>query len=63
MPHNRNNDPLLSRSEAAEYLGIKPKTLAVWASTGRYELKMIKIGARVKYRKSDLDLFILAREI
>ena len=50
---------LLSRSEAAAYLGIKPKTLANWASMGRYDLKIVKIGERiVRYRKLDLDLLI-----
>jgi len=49
---------MLTRVEAAEYLGIKPQTLAIWASTGRYALPMIKIGRAVRYRKEDLDRFI-----
>jgi len=63
MTEIKNNDPLFSRPVAAEYLDVKTKTLAVWASTGRYNLKMIKIGSRAKYRKSDLDAFIAAREL
>jgi excisionase family DNA binding protein len=59
----QNTDPLLSRDEAAKYLGMQPKTLAVWASTGRHDLPMLKIGSRVKYRKSVLDAFISSREI
>lgn len=56
---NRNaNDPLRSRREAANYLGIAPQTLAVWACTKRYHLPLIKIGRHVKYRQSDLDAFI-----
>ena len=56
---NRNaNDPLRSRREAANYLGVAPQTLAVWACTQRYHLPLIKIGRHVKYRKSDLDAFI-----
>lgn len=51
---------LRSRNEAAEYLGVAPQTLAVWASTGRYPLPMVKIGRCVKYRQSDLDSFIEA---
>lgn len=51
-------DILLSREEAAQYLGFSSKTLAVWASTGRYGLPMVKIGRLVKYRKSALDEFI-----
>ena len=49
---------LLSRNAAAAYLGLRPQTLAVWASTGRYDLPMVKIGRYAKYRKSDLDHFI-----
>lgn len=52
------NHELKSRREAAEYLGVAEQTLAVWACTGRYPLPMVKIGRRVKYRKSDLDRFI-----
>lgn len=56
---NRNaNDPLRSRREAANYLGVAPQTLAVWACTKRYHLPLVKIGRHVKYRQSDLDAFI-----
>ena len=49
---------LMTRAEAAEYLGLAPHTLAVWQSTGRYNLPCIKIGRLAKYRKEDLDDFI-----
>jgi excisionase family DNA binding protein len=49
---------LLTRNEAAEYLGITPRTLAVWACVKRYNLPYVKIGRLVKYRRSDLDKFI-----
>ena len=49
---------LMSRREAAHYLGVSPQTLAVWACTQRYYLPLVKIGRHVKYRKSDLDAFI-----
>lgn len=54
---------LLTRREAASYLGITPETLAVWASTRRYPLRFIKIGRLSKYRKSDLDAFINSRTV
>lgn len=54
-----NEDPLLSRKEAAAYIGLKnPGTLAVWHSTKRYNLPIIKLGTIVRYRKSDLDKFL-----
>lgn len=54
---------LLSRPQAAEYLGIEPQTLAVWACTGRYDLPYVKVGRSVRYRIADLDRFIAARTI
>jgi len=54
---------LLTRKEAAEFLGIKEDTLAVWACNKRYNLPMIKVGRLVKYRISDLEVFIKARTI
>ena len=50
---------LLTRAQAATYLGVSPRTLAVWKCTGRYDLPVVKLGLRiVRYRKSDLDAFI-----
>lgn len=54
---------LLPRDEAAEYLGIKPQTLALWHSTGRYALPVVKVGRSVRYRLSDLEAFIAARTV
>ncbi|MBL0184914.1 MAG: helix-turn-helix domain-containing protein [Candidatus Obscuribacter sp.] len=49
---------LLTRREAATYLGISEQTLAIWKFTGSSNLPYIKIGRLVKYKKSDLDAFI-----
>lgn len=54
---------LLSRQAAADYLGVTPQTLAIWACTGRYGLPYIKIGRLVKYDKADLDRFIQTRRV
>ena len=54
---------LISRPQAAEYLGIRAQTLAVWATTGRYNLPFVRIGRSVRYKKSDLDAFIAARTV
>jgi hypothetical protein len=35
---------LLTRKAAAEYLGVKENTLAVWATTKRHPLPYIKVG-------------------
>lgn len=62
MPWKLPPEALLDRKTAAKYLGISPGTLAVWASTKRYpELKHLKVGRCVKYRRSDLDKFLESR--
>jgi len=52
------NNDRLSRQEAAEYLGLQPSTLAADVTTKRLGIPYIKIGARVYYRRSQLDQFI-----
>jgi excisionase family DNA binding protein len=54
----RLHSDLLTRRQAAAYLGVCEQTLAVWKCTGRYQLPFVKIGRLVKYRKLDLDAFI-----
>lgn len=59
MPQSQQSG-LLTRQQAAQYLGVSPDTLAVWACTKRYPLPFIKIGRLAKYRQADLDAFIQA---
>jgi len=54
---------LLTRVEAAEYIGCKPQTLAVWAATKRYRLRFIKVGSLCRYRREDLDKFLAERTV
>jgi excisionase family DNA binding protein len=54
---------LLSRTEAANFLGISKATLEVWASTKRYNLPLVKVGRLAKYRLSDLEAFINKRTL
>lgn len=49
---------LLTRAEAAAFLGLKEQTLATWASTKRYNLRYIKAGRCVRYRVRDLEAFL-----
>ena len=47
--------------ETAARLGLtNPDTLAVWRCTKRYPLPWVKIGSRVRYRASDVEVFIAA---
>jgi hypothetical protein len=54
---------LLSRAQAAEYLGVQSQTLAVWLSTRRYALPCVKVGNRAMYRAADLERFIESRTV
>ena len=57
MPHP--NTDTLTRNEAALILGVAPKTLANWASTGRVSIPFYKVGPRaVVYRRSDLEAYL-----
>lgn len=58
MKEKENLEPLLNRKQAAAYLGFSPGTLAVWHCTKRYDLKTIKVGRTVRYRRGDLDKFL-----
>ncbi len=55
------NSLLLTRIEAAEYLGVKPQTLAVWAHHDKGP-KFAKKGNWVRYRLSDLEEWV-ARQV
>lgn len=52
---------ILDADEAAHALGVKPGTLAVWRSTGRYSLPFVKIGSKVQYKRKDLEAWVDSR--
>ena len=54
----RHKEKMLSREEAAEFLGVKASTLATWACKKRYTLPRYKIGRHIKYKTTDLQKFI-----
>lgn len=57
------NAVLLTREQAAEYLGIATSTLANWACTKKFNLPYFRVGRSVRYRKSDLDAFVQSGEV
>jgi excisionase family DNA binding protein len=63
MPAIFDPPELLTREEAAEYLGVKVQTLAIWATTKRYNLPMVKVGRLCKYRREDLDKWLASRTV
>jgi hypothetical protein len=56
-------DVLLDERASAEFLGLKPNTLAVWRSTRRYPLPWVRVGSRVRYRLRDLEAFVRSRTV
>ena len=55
---NQHLSPLMSRAEAAHFLGISAQTLAAWARNRRYDLPFVRVGGRVMYRWVELWAFI-----
>jgi len=52
---------ILDENASAALLGLSPGTLSVWRSTGRYKLPFIKVGRKVRYRRTDLDAWLASR--
>ena len=55
------NSTLLSSVEAANYLGVSAGTLSQWRFHKKFPLRFIKVGAKVAYRISDLEMFLDSR--
>lgn len=54
-------DALVDERTAAAIIDVAPGTLSVWRSTGRYELPFLKIGRKVRYRRTDLEAWLAKR--
>ncbi|AHK18662.1 helix-turn-helix domain-containing protein [Yersinia similis] len=49
----------MTRPEAADYIGISPRTLANWHSSGRVKIPFYKVGRKKTiYLKVDLDSYL-----
>lgn len=51
----KNDHLLLSTSEAAILMCLKPQTLRKWAMDGRGPIEPIKIGNRLRWRLKDIE--------
>ncbi len=60
---NQARTALLNNDQAAEYIGVTPRTLEVWRCTKRYSIQFIKVGRLVRYRKEALDAFLESRTV
>jgi predicted DNA-binding transcriptional regulator AlpA len=54
-------DELVTAADLADELQIPEKTLAQWRYLGRGP-KFLKLGAHVRYRRSDVDAWLAASE-
>lgn len=54
---------VVDTAEAAKYLGVAPHSLEIWRSNRRYQIPYVKVGARVRYRISDLDAWLASRVV
>ncbi|MGH8596261.1 MAG: helix-turn-helix domain-containing protein [Gammaproteobacteria bacterium] len=54
---------LVDSQRAAEILGIKPQTLAVWRSNHRYGIPFHKVGSKVRYKVADLQRWLDSRRV
>ena len=52
---------LLDERAAAAVLDVAVGTLSVWRSTGRYALPFVKVGRKVRYRRTDLTAWLETR--
>lgn len=52
-------DNYISLEEAADYLGIKPITLRTWIKLKK-DIPTHKIGKKWKFKKSELDKWVLS---
>jgi predicted DNA-binding transcriptional regulator AlpA len=57
-----NYESLFTTREAAQYLGLAKITLDIWRSKG-LPPTYVKIHRSVRYRREDLDAFILERRV
>ena len=57
---NASHGERLNNREAADYLGLKAATLNKWRCHGDGP-PFIKVGRLIRYRRSDLDAFLMGR--
>jgi predicted DNA-binding transcriptional regulator AlpA len=51
-------DKLLTEKEASKMLSLSPTTLRQWRHSGNMELRWVKIGGAVRYKESEIQIFI-----
>lgn len=52
---------MMTAKQAAEYLGIKVQTMALWRCKKMYDLAYIRVGGKIFYQKSVIDEWVKSR--
>lgn len=52
---------LMTPHQAADLLGVSPRTLASWRCSGRYSVPYIKVGSKVRYPRKQLNEWLSTR--
>lgn len=52
---------LLTPEQVAKELTLSTKTLATWRSTGRHSLPFLRCGGRIRYRRCDVNAWLVKR--
>ena len=60
MQHASTENPrqLLTEKQAAERLQLAPRTLSKWRCTQSEPLPYVRVGRRIRYRRSDVEAYI-----
>ena len=56
------SDVAVFQEEAAEILGVSPRTMEAWRQCGEGPV-YIHVGRRVRYRISDLEAFVTEKTV
>lgn len=56
------NTDLMDPLETSQLISVAQGTLAVWRSTGRYDLPYVKVGRLVRYRRADIEAWLDRRK-
>lgn len=56
-------EPLMTETQAAEFLGVARDTLTVWRCTGRVEIPYVKIGRAIRYIPKELRDHVKANTV
>ncbi|MBB1249134.1 helix-turn-helix domain-containing protein [Rhizobium sp. G21] len=62
LPNGTAEQVVFGANDAAKYLGVAPKTLAMWRWKGTGGPPFQKHGSKVVYRRSDLTSFLQATQ-